>query len=218
MAAHDDTSGSEGGETDDAGGGATDTTPQKGTTSAWTRFRSIFRAPSREDREFAAFHREHARFVWGILLQHLRSGPHEELHQEVFLAVWQMKKRGEAIGNVRGLLHRVAMNKIGSYMQLRALRVDGATCPEEVGDPLDLEQDAIVDARKRVVEETLAKMPPGPKEVFTLIELEGKSDQEVAEQLGIPLGTVKSRKSKARALLAEAAQAHMRAEEGDVKE
>jgi RNA polymerase sigma factor (sigma-70 family) len=214
MAAHDDTSGSEGGEPDGAGGGATDTTPPKATTSAWTRFRSIFRAPTREDREFAAFHREHARFVWGILHQHLRVGPHEELHQDVFVEVWRIKKSGEPIDSVRGLLHGVTIRKIGNYMQLRRLPADGATSSAEVGDPLDPEQHAIVDARKRVVEETLANMPPGPKQAFTLIELEGKTDQEVAELLGRPLGTEKSWKSKARALLAEAAQAHMRAEEG----
>jgi RNA polymerase sigma-70 factor (ECF subfamily) len=213
MAAH-DTIGSETGETDGAGGGATGTTPQQVTPSVWTRFRSIFRAPTREDREFVAFHTKHAPLVWGILRRNLRSGPFEEIHQDAFIKAWRLENRGEAIKSPEGLLTRITINEIRNYKRWRGHAVEGGTSPGEPADKIDPEQEAIAAARKRVVEETIAKMPPGPREAFTLIELEGKTDQEVADLLGRPLGTVKSWKSKARALLAEAAQAHMRAEEG----
>jgi RNA polymerase sigma-70 factor (ECF subfamily) len=43
------------------------------------------------------------------------------------------------------------------------------------------------------VQAALAGLPPDQKEVVSLAYLEGLSHSEIAERLGVPLGTVKSR-------------------------
>lgn len=57
------------------------------------------------------------------------------------------------------------------------------------------------------VREVLAELPPESREVLVLCELEERSDEAVAELLGIPSGTVKSRLRKARQRFAERAGA-----------
>ena len=47
--------------------------------------------------------------------------------------------------------------------------------------------------QKERVQAALAELPPEQKEVVSLAYLEGFSHSEIAERLGLPLGTVKSR-------------------------
>ena len=57
---------------------------------------------------------------------------------------------------------------------------------------------------KRRLERALETLSPEERAVLVLRELEGLSYQEVADSLGVPLGTVKSRLVRARQVLAEA--------------
>lgn len=52
------------------------------------------------------------------------------------------------------------------------------------------------------VRSALDKLPPDEREVVRLTHLVGMTQQQVAEQLGVPLGTVKSRSSRAHRRLA----------------
>lgn len=61
------------------------------------------------------------------------------------------------------------------------------------------------DQMVRGVQEALEKLPPKQREVLVLCEIEERTDVEVAELLGVPLGTVKSRLRLARARFAQAA-------------
>ncbi|MFN3883163.1 MAG: RNA polymerase sigma factor [Rhodocyclaceae bacterium] len=70
-----------------------------------------------------------------------------------------------------------------------------ACCPEE---------DCLKNEVVRRVRQAVGKLPPGQREVVTLVDLEEFSYAEVAAILQIPIGTVMSRLSRARASLREA--------------
>jgi len=53
------------------------------------------------------------------------------------------------------------------------------------------------------VRAAVARLPPGQRQVVTLVDLEGFSYAEVAEMAEIPVGTVMSRLSRARAAMRE---------------
>lgn len=71
----------------------------------------------------------------------------------------------------------------------------GTHCPED-----DYLQNEIV----RRVRQAVARLPAGQREVVTLVDLEEFSYAEVAVILEIPIGTVMSRLSRARAVLRDA--------------
>lgn len=69
-----------------------------------------------------------------------------------------------------------------------------ADCPEE---------DCLKNEVVRRVRQAVGNLPPGQREVVTLVDLEEFSYAEVASILQIPIGTVMSRLSRARASLRE---------------
>ncbi|MHA2620862.1 MAG: sigma-70 family RNA polymerase sigma factor [bacterium JZ-2024 1] len=64
--------------------------------------------------------------------------------------------------------------------------------PEEAAEREDIREQ---------VQEALAKLPPVLREAVILREMENMSYEEIAEMLGIPIGTVRSRIARGRALL-----------------
>lgn len=69
------------------------------------------------------------------------------------------------------------------------------------GDPMDtVPVAADQEQRMRVldVDKAFTRLPPAHKEVFLLIAVEGMDYEEAAQILGVPVGTVKSRLSRAR--------------------
>lgn len=54
-----------------------------------------------------------------------------------------------------------------------------------------------------IVQQAIANLPQGQRQVVTLVDLEGFSYAEVAEIVGIPAGTVMSRLNRARKALSE---------------
>ena len=60
------------------------------------------------------------------------------------------------------------------------------------------------DEERRLVDDLIAALPAGYREVIVLRELEELSYREIAEVTGTPIGTVMSRLSRARGLLHEA--------------
>ncbi|HEY5635519.1 MAG TPA: sigma-70 family RNA polymerase sigma factor [Burkholderiales bacterium] len=88
------------------------------------------------------------------------------------------------------IMHNVNVN------QLRARR-ELSTLDDEI---LDLPAADAADAgvRGRDLERALLLLPVGQREVLLLVTLEDMSYQDVADLLGIPIGTVMSRLSRAR--------------------
>jgi len=72
--------------------------------------------------------------------------------------------------------------------------------------PLDPQGEALARASRDAVNEAIAELPLAFREVLVLRELEELSYKEIAAIVGVPIGTVMSRLSRARALLHRAPQ------------
>jgi RNA polymerase sigma-70 factor, ECF subfamily len=104
---------------------------------------------------------------------------------------------------------------IGTAVRLSSNYRQRAHVRREVlyGDRLELEASDVPDAERLLLEKhyrslldaALAALPDAHREVFVLYELEGFSTPEIAEMLGVPLGTVASRLARARASFSKAA-------------
>ncbi|MBW3636621.1 MAG: sigma-70 family RNA polymerase sigma factor, partial [Armatimonadetes bacterium] len=65
------------------------------------------------------------------------------------------------------------------------------------------------DEMRTIVRQTVAEMPEKQRQVLIMCDLQGMAYENIAEVLGIPLGTVKSRIFHARADLARRLKPYM---------
>lgn len=119
----------------------------------------------------------------------------EELTQETMALVW--RKAGlfdPARASSSAWIFTIARNqRIDSFRRERRPELDAEDpalrLPEEPG------ADAQLETKQSTAEITraLAGLPPGERQLLTLAYFEDKSHSVIAAELGIPLGTVKSR-------------------------
>jgi RNA polymerase sigma-70 factor (ECF subfamily) len=128
--------------------------------------------------------------------------------QDAFLAAWQTAvafdpARGRASTWLLTLVHRRAVDVVRREDRRRAEPLDEA--PVAAGDAVD--ESVEVREERRRVQAALAELPSDQREALELAYYAGLSQSELAERLGVPLGTVKSRMftglSKLRDLLDE---------------
>ncbi|MDX6476033.1 MAG: hypothetical protein QOH95_1544, partial [Gaiellaceae bacterium] len=114
--------------------------------------------------------------------------------QDAFLAAWRTAasfdpRRGKAQTWLLTLVHRRAVDVVRREDRRRTEQLDEA--PLASGE--STEEEASVREQRRAVQAALAQLPQDQREALELSYYGGLSQSELAERLGIPLGTVKSR-------------------------
>jgi RNA polymerase sigma-70 factor (ECF subfamily) len=134
----------------------------------------------------------------------------EDAVQEAFLAVWRtagrfLPERSKASTWILTLVHRRAVDLVRREQRRRAEPLDDAF--EAGGDETD--EAAWLHLQRERVQEALRQLPDQQREALELAYYGGFTQSELAERLGQPLGTIKSRMfaglSRMRDLLSEAA-------------
>jgi RNA polymerase sigma-70 factor, ECF subfamily len=144
---------------------------------------------------FAALFRHFAPRVKSYLLRcHMEPAQAEELAQETLLTVWRKAASYDpARASASTWIFTIARN-----LRVDALR--GAAHPEALDDhqalesPDPLPTDIVLTAEREArTRDALVSLPQDQADVVRLSFFEDKPHSEIAHQLGIPLGTVKSR-------------------------
>jgi RNA polymerase sigma-70 factor (ECF subfamily) len=125
----------------------------------------------------------------------------EDATQETFLALLTHGSRYNAArGTVASFLFGIARNlvlqRLDRQPQPEAEGVDFASSEDVLGD---LTRQETIDRVRRAV----LSLPPAYREVVVLCDLEDASYEEAAAALECPVGTVRSRLSRARSILAQ---------------
>jgi RNA polymerase sigma-70 factor (ECF subfamily) len=151
----------------------------------------------------------------------------EDLFQETFLQIHQSAHTFDVSRRFRPWLFTIAANKARDYLRKR-IRQRTVDLSAPIGGPdgtatfVDLLEvdvpspDAALDASERdaLVQGALARLQPPLREILLLAYFQRLSYQQIADDLGIPLGTVKSRMHAAVASFARAWQAVTREKPG----
>ncbi|POM25642.1 RNA polymerase sigma factor CnrH [Actinomadura rubteroloni] len=150
-----------------------------------------------------AVYERHAAVVLSHLV--LLTGDHglsEEILQDTMLAVWRGAGRFRGESSVRSWIIAIARRQYRDRQRRKRPKVVGqevlADRPSSEPGP---EQKALDRVSARTVMETIGKLAPHHREVLGLVFGSGLSLREAAEVLDVPVGTVKSRLSAARAAL-----------------
>jgi RNA polymerase sigma-70 factor, ECF subfamily len=163
----------------------------------------ISRVGSGDRNAFEVLYRRYSRPVFGLALRRLGDrGRAEDAVQETFASVWR------AAGSYRPergpgapWLYAVARNAIvDNGRARREPPVEGVE--EKAGDETPAERAEAGWVAWRV-HRALAELPENERVVIELAYWRGRSQSEIAELLGIPLGTVKTRTRTGLARLAD---------------
>ena len=121
----------------------------------------------------------------------------EEVTQEVYVEAWKSAPRfdpqqGSASAWLNTIAHRRAVDRVRSAE--RSTKRDQRHFESELAPPPPDTSDIVVahDEGQRV-RAALVALPEAQRTALQLAYFEGRSHREVAEELGIPLGTVKTR-------------------------
>src|SRR4051812_4103504 len=169
-------------------------------------FDLVRRAKSRDLQAFERLYRAHVSRVHAICLRMTANFSRaEELTQKAFLTVWEKLPlfRGESAFS--SWLHRVAVNTVLADLRAehrRTQRVFGTDDPAIFETP----PNAPPAGMQMDLDQAIAGLPPQARAVFVLHDVEGWQHNEIAEQLGVAIGTTKAQLHRARKLLQEALQ------------
>jgi RNA polymerase sigma factor (sigma-70 family) len=136
------------------------------------------------------------RIAWGLAMRVLRDEAlAEDAVQEAFLTAWRtasrfMPERGSARTWLLTLVHRRAVDLVRREERRRADPLEAAVEPAGVSGADD---DAFLRLERERVQGALAQLPDQQREAIELAYYGGFSQSELAERLGQPLGTIKSR-------------------------
>lgn len=149
--------------------------------------------------------RAHEDRVFGICLRMLRDREMAlDAAQETFVTLLRKADRFEGRSSFSTWLYRVAVNTCYDVAR-RTSRRPTEPLPEgrDPHDPTAGDAFEAVELRPDL-EEALAALPSEFRAAVVLSDVEGLALQTVAEMLGVPVGTVKSRVFRGRRMLAEA--------------
>ncbi|BBN96934.1 RNA polymerase, sigma-24 subunit, ECF subfamily [Deinococcus grandis] len=156
----------------------------------------------RDEAALAEIYDAHAAAVFGVLVHLLDHATAQEVHQDVFVRLWD---RPEAFDPARAGLraYLLVMARSRALDRLRGARVtvplhgeDGVTLPLPDGRPslARLSEDR---ARRDCVHAALSGLSGAHRETVERAYLRGESREEIARAMDVPVGTVKSRLSYA---------------------
>ncbi len=155
----------------------------------------VLLAARSEESALAELYDRYGRTAYGLALRILRDPAlAEDAVQEAFLAVWRtaarfVPEKAKASTWILTLAHRRAVDIVRREQRRRAEPIEHAPEPAVEG----VDEDAFLRLQRERVQSTLRSLPDAQREALELAYYGGLSQSELAERLGQPLGTIKSR-------------------------
>ena len=147
------------------------------------------------------------RLVYGFLLGMLKdTDESEDALQDVFVLIWKKSvSYREELGTPKNWIVRIAHNRAVNILRSRRIRMQQAEVeiPDENAAEgrsvlAQISEDSLWESTVRneesgIIHEAILILPDDQKTLVDLAFFQGYSHSEIAEQTGIPLGTVKTR-------------------------
>ena len=169
----------------------------------------LIRRSEAEPEQFAALFRRHSAALHRYVARRLGLDAAEDIVAEVFLTAFRQRHRYQpSQPDARPWLYGIATNLIGRHRraEVRMYRALARTGADPVTEPFTDEVEARVTAAgtARPLAAALARLPAAHRNALLLVAWGDLTYEQAATSLGVPVGTVRSRISRARARLRQA--------------
>ena len=173
----------------------------------------ISRAAKGEEAAFSSLMERYEKLVFNLAYQYTQNREDAaDVSQEVFLKLWRTLATFRGESSFSTWIFRITQNSALDLLRKRAGNATvSLTMEDEDGDETGRERDLVdltvehdpaasVERSERAaaVREAIASLRADHREILILREMQGYSYTEIAEMLGLELGTVKSRINRAR--------------------
>ena len=163
-----------------------------------------------DERAIERCYREHGPLVRAYVGRFVPRDEIEDVVQRVFFEVWRSRDRIDPERSLVAFILSIARKRSIDYLRRRRNTVvDVSTVRELVGTTGDELVDRLTRASE--VRRGLATLVSEQRETLELAFFEDLTQREIAERLGVPIGTVKARMARGLKKMAE------RIEKGDVR-
>jgi RNA polymerase sigma-70 factor (ECF subfamily) len=168
------------------------------------------RAAKGDEEAFTLLYRRHQAALYRFALRMTGSAwTAEEIVQDVYMILMRDPQKYDAArGTLGGFLYGIARNKVMKHLERMPREVSLEEKNEDGSGPGIVLQDAATpatwaEARERTaqVRAAVLELPAEFREAVVLCELEEMSYDEAAQRAGCPIGTIRSRLHRGRALL-----------------
>jgi RNA polymerase sigma factor (sigma-70 family) len=151
-----------------------------------------------------ALYQQHHRKMFGVCLRYTDNRQDaEDVLQDGFIKVFKNIKSFKGKGSLEGWIRRIMVNTAIEHYRKRSryfmVEIDSAY-------ELELPAEQLEALGRGEILDLVQALPAGYRTVFNLYAIEGYSHKEIAEMMGISVGTSKSQFSRAKALLREQMQ------------
>lgn len=158
----------------------------------------------------AALYDRYAGLVYGLafkILGHVAEA--EDLTQEVFVELWRKvgcdprtpsesrERRGSLSSFLCILTRSRAIDRLRSQGSHQLLLKRWQTIPSADSKTRFPFEQVSIEERRQAVQAALSQLPENQRQILELLYYQGLSQADIARQLGIPLGTVKTRSRQA---------------------
>ena len=166
-----------------------------------------------EKAEFEKYYKDNKSFIISVLRRYIRNQQTvEDLAQQTFINAWVGRRHFEGRSTYRTWLYRIAVNVTFTHLLKERQKTKVFT------NNLDMfESDAtslhylyitpmhVVGANEdlETLKSKMQQLPKDMQQALVMYAIYGVPYEEIAQSLNIPIGTVRSRIHRARALLAE---------------
>lgn len=152
----------------------------------------------------------HSSFVFGLALRVLGDrGAAEDVTQEVFVSLWEHPERfDDARGSLRAYLGTLAHRRAVDHVRREEARKrrETKTSGADVLPLPGVDDAALTTLTSERVRRAVNTLPPAQRQALELAYFKGHTYRQVADVLGIPEGTAKSRLRLALQRVGEALQ------------
>src|SRR5436309_11590728 len=147
-----------------------------------------------DEQALAELYRRFGRLAYGLAFRILRDDAlAQDAVQEAFLGVWRaadrfVAERAKPSTWLLTLVHRRAVDLVRREERRRA-----EPLPDTEPGGAEIADEAELAAQRQTIRDALRRLPPEQREAIELAYYGGYTQSELAERLGQPLGTIKSR-------------------------
>ena len=131
--------------------------------------------------------------LFGFALNYLKSKEESEsIVQEVFLKIWENRKKIKKESSLKSYLFTITYHKMCKVFRKKQIHLNFIEENKTLMHPstVDLEKQLEYRAVLEQVDVLIEKLPQKQKEIFIKSRKEGKSTREIAEEMNLAPGTV----------------------------